>query len=1011
VPASVTASVTTTVSESASAVVAALVLRTIGAYDRSAMAHRGAASVARAGRAARVRGSVALCLVLGACEPLPALDEHLCGNAVIAPAQGEACDTFAPEGLTCGGPGQVGACRYLCDVKDPKCPPGQRCGTDGICREHSGIFEEPVLRGSGVDELAIADLDADGRLDLMATTDREVQLLFGAGSTEEQADLRQALDPLFLPVTVARSDETDPGAELLVPRWGFVSLRTDGSGSNRQLTPAELPALRGPEVLKEVMLLSGDCPVQMKQDDLLLFASGTGLPIPGLEGPINALLAANGWKFVAIGTTLGPPSKLAGPIVTDRFGAAAQPGTSCRQVALAYKDLSEVEVFTPFTSSGANQCPFLSPSCPPEMRRRVAVGAPVGRGPFAVRANADDYLDLLVQIDLPPGSDGQPRYELRVAYGVADGSFHSDLQTLPASNGDDTFSVIDGLLNSDQKMLAAGDLDGNGTLDFVTHRGIMLDGQTTVAALNAGSPWTEAVIADLNANAIPDVLAVDDTNSQAFFFNGMGGGILSSFTIETQAPLSQLRAGDFDGDTLGDVVAVANGVRRDSAQSSVNEVSILFGQPAGPPKTPLVVGYSYREPRLSTGLLASDMMFGLGGARDGASDIMASSAGPSGAPLMSTFIGRGDREIRSPLALVDVTGSTLLDMSFDAYVPRRVVAGHFKPDDPTDPAAPARPGSTSWRTAAVSIHATRQTAGLDFRLWLLPELGSEPDLASIALVPEPIQTEATTVAVAVWELGMFAALDLDGDARDELVAVAPLAADGKRSAYRIGDYDEASGAWQWWPQEDVGLVDVPLFRNAGPTVPCRDPFGFPDDWNSCPADSSVNVQFDDLATSALDLPDVNGRMLTCQVHAGTPALDDLVVLSRPAFERDDPEAPNVKGELRVYLNDGNLSLSTEGFRKVGGLDALKLYDVACLQADTDPQQEIVVLTNGGLYRVDFDTLTVTELTPWLPPEHPYRRMVAGDVDGDGLDDLALGSPDQTVVLRALPVLPDPERSP
>ncbi len=69
------------------------------------------------------------------CE-LEELGRDVCGNQIIE--AGEDCDGAAVESLACNA-----ACRVECGA-DSKCPAGWGCGTDGLCRQPSGVLEARV---------------------------------------------------------------------------------------------------------------------------------------------------------------------------------------------------------------------------------------------------------------------------------------------------------------------------------------------------------------------------------------------------------------------------------------------------------------------------------------------------------------------------------------------------------------------------------------------------------------------------------------------------------------------------------------------------------------------------------------------------------------------------------------------------------------------------------------------------------------------------------------------------
>lgn len=89
----------------------------------------------------------------------------MCGNGVVD-SRTEDCDSF---GATCAR--RAPACRLTCDRTADGggvCPTGAGCGTDGICRQPTGLLgnaSNPV--SAGATTLLTGDFDDDGRTDLV----------------------------------------------------------------------------------------------------------------------------------------------------------------------------------------------------------------------------------------------------------------------------------------------------------------------------------------------------------------------------------------------------------------------------------------------------------------------------------------------------------------------------------------------------------------------------------------------------------------------------------------------------------------------------------------------------------------------------------------------------------------------------------------------------------------------------------------------------------------------------
>lgn len=122
-------------------------------------------------RPRRALSYAALLYFAGSCAELPEVEPNVCGNQVFEPSAGEDCDGAPPlgyEGATCGALETAAACRFTCATpSDPGggvCPGGWGCGTDGICRKAVGTFSIEQLPG---DAQVAGDLDGDGLSDLI----------------------------------------------------------------------------------------------------------------------------------------------------------------------------------------------------------------------------------------------------------------------------------------------------------------------------------------------------------------------------------------------------------------------------------------------------------------------------------------------------------------------------------------------------------------------------------------------------------------------------------------------------------------------------------------------------------------------------------------------------------------------------------------------------------------------------------------------------------------------------
>lgn len=187
--------------------------------------------------AALVAGlALAAATLTGACLTLDDISENVCGNRVLDP--GEDCDTTketVANGYkgTCTAAGSANECRFpvACDLREPgcspqcaadvegcvaQCPSGFRAGLDGICRRPSGVFADPPtpVPFAGI-EPYIVDLDGDGEKDLMVDgQDREHLAFMQAGNVRGTTEIRKRLNAS---VSVGRLTQNSPTPDIVIP--------------------------------------------------------------------------------------------------------------------------------------------------------------------------------------------------------------------------------------------------------------------------------------------------------------------------------------------------------------------------------------------------------------------------------------------------------------------------------------------------------------------------------------------------------------------------------------------------------------------------------------------------------------------------------------------------------------------------------------------------------------------------------------------------------------------------
>ncbi|MEP7119533.1 MAG: VCBS repeat-containing protein [Byssovorax sp.] len=697
-------------------------------------------------RGRRVGALIALlgiCTVPPSCADFASVASNLCGNSVIDAS--EDCDTHPTEpGTECAAAGTPNACRFVCsgpETTGAVCPIGWGCGQDGICRWPSGRFAplDDFVPFASPHDLSVVDFNGDGVPDVLLLGDDDavgltpVRIVFTAnGSTPREV--------LALPTNVAATAVGDVNhdgtSELAFANLDGVSL-FDGRADNRSpFSPYPMLVPPAGTLLRVVPM---DVIAAEPGDEIVLLTNRKK------EGAV--LVRPEGKLPEAVLTLLpGAEKDLAWPIV---WGPLDE-GAPCHQIVIPYRGASEVLHFTPCRVAGGSVewnvgGSLQSIALPP--------GARLDRGVLLVDLDLDQHLDLLV---------GASEHAF-VAWGIGDGTFSSAKSNgelgkagpyaLPAEAGGDTAFP-----------LAAADLNADGIIDFVVPGGIVISGPSgyVTTQINAGSPWTQAVIADLNADGLPDVAAGSSVAIDIEFFGNAGGGVFNPASVATDGPTDNFVVGDFDGDLVTDLAFAQNldhsGVRQDAP-------SIAFGAAKGPPSGPVIVAALGEVEQLASARFPSVT------GTDGIADLVAVSRDLTQATdLMFAFRGEGSRSLRASLPL---GGST------DPALAVAMAIGRFGDSTPDLAALGASP-----TTGALRLWCIEGTEQIDFT-HLLPS----PPLSPL------FHSNAPGSTVSFRYNAYLAAGDLTGDGVAEVVLVAPYgpAADG--AALVIADYNAASSTF------------------------------------------------------------------------------------------------------------------------------------------------------------------------------------------------------------------------
>ena len=482
-----------------------------------------------------MRRAVLLGLVASGCWAFPDPQRDTCGNLIIE--AGEDCD--GDDEKTCR------ACHLVCapGSSDDGCPADRICGSDGLCRAPSGLFEAEPLRiaHDGARWLDAADLDGDRKDEIVVQLDHAVVEAIHVDMTVESLALARGLGRASL-----GDLDGDRRAELLLAQvdddgapLGISLVREAvGMDGQRVAQPAVLPTLRTED---ELARLLAPAPVR----DRVLELVGPDVTRAWSSGAPESIALDPPMPIDAL--PLGTAIAVAQlhdleDVCTDARGGFPRP-----EVALGSQHASHVRVVSTCGGTTSFELAFL-----PDVQ--LATGETLGSaGTFFADANADLRPDLVTQTTAGA---------IVVAYGVGDGSFHSD-STVPAQDGDGRFAAAPLLAGDAGELLAVADVDGDAALELVTS--VAFVGEPEGCGLECAHVWEEtmsaALIVDVDDDGTADVVGVHDEDL-AIRLGKLEDGALAltpKHDVELDGPGTALAVGDFNRDTVADVALLEEG--------------------------------------------------------------------------------------------------------------------------------------------------------------------------------------------------------------------------------------------------------------------------------------------------------------------------------------------------------------------------------------------------------------------------------------------------------------------
>ncbi len=906
------------------------------------------------------------------CSELPAIPATGCGNRLVEPAS-EDCDGSAEPTARCAGPGEAHACRYVCRDAGGNgfsCPVGYACGADGVCRTPSGSFQQAgrsvevasaSLQVGDFDDNKQAEVLALGTSDLIGRAPAQV-VFFGEGL--ERATT-QAIPGLLGNPAVGRFADSPyagiafgslPGLAMLIGR------------RDRQFFPRSYPSFQSPPGVTATRIYAPDLlPPSLDTNGNLFHLGDEPILFVTLDGNHLLLSISVGADDKALAALPRGPDELEGDLVWGKF----QESLHCPSLVFPFKNATELLVVTPCESDGKGGVRLVASPAQPQVLP-LPPGLQLRTRPVVADVDQDGHLDLL----LGAASEAQPgRGASWISYGDGAGGFHTQpggvgpggffLFTLPETQVSDGCGVVvDPKEIKEPELaeflkgkalvpapLAVAELDGDGKPDLVmpygicTSRDLLVPGGPPHYRLVAGplgGVWTEALTMDLNGDGRLDVVGAPEVSRALDLFLGSSQGLFNAVTIPLNGSPGLLAAGDFDGDGSTDVTFRERGVQGTSNVGAATGDALTVLF-TSPGQVPTQIG---RVGRFEQILHLASGSTPDGIAIDGISDIGVISGSTTAAEPTPSSPSVSLFYGSSDRALRSPLAlqANLTENSNDIALPVLFVPGLFTQNTPASQQDifAVSSGSAATQEASLSCPGDdNPRPGRELRLWLV-DLGGDAKVQG--LYPSaPLDLGGVGVLdIDCPDRGQLTAGDLDGDGFDEVLFAVPTV--GGQSKVFVGRTRGAAASPEILPPLPLALELAPGGR---PLILDVDGDG--------KRDALLLVQ-----------------------QGGAPQLAVLWGKGDGAFE----EAPAL------------LALPEQSVR---GLCEVKA---------ADGRREPLLLGDAGLFRLGASRqLAATPVEQFTSEQRGGLALACGDLDGDGVDDVAISSGSLLRVFRGLPVRP------
>ena len=963
-------------------------------------------------------------VVVVSCTSLPSdVRAGKCGDGVLGTPEKltKYCDTF-PKTLPnatntiCIPAGQPGECHYACARQEPEtrgsmhavvspssattvplCPPEAGCGADSVCRVASGAYEAEVVSPSLADKLYVGDFDADTISDVVERSRVEMKVHYGD------------VDRRFAQTFSIRAPDVYPNVDTFAGQTqsdlGFVA----SSGvaiwkgqTDQTLFPTAFSTFDEHTKVKLVPLTF----LTPGLDKVFIFGDDPAIPFaaqtPGY--PTGFQL-----DVIDLGDSAPPPplyvlptgavDAFAGDPIAAAFREDVLPIVSpCDEIVMAFTGDKAVHVLSPCRTDAFNRAipnfAFVrgTYTADPAYQPPSDVNLPSGltvtkRGMRVGDADGDGHLDLVINC---ANSAKEP--VAVIAYGAGDGTFNSKrLPPGPPPPRDNQGSVLPQI---NLEVLAFGLITADRETDFVFPSKIVLnapgpsDGGMPDGGADAGSVsqiqdvtffapnvlWTEAQLQDINRDGTLDVIAASARSIDVYL--GSPRPLLDHFPFAVAGAATNLGFGDLDGDSILDI---AYKVQGDPFTMSEDSLGILFGKPQGAPEAPVVVA---RLPKIEQVVVST-----LGGGFSQLHQTLASvglvargrpgrTAGMPGlgGEFLSVLEGSTDREIQAPfLFRTSAPGG--------AVVPITVAGGIF---------TQTRLAASPKDLAAIVVEGVPNAAqSIDFNVKVYTAAATGPAaFRQFPAIESPsLEALSATSQAFDWNQASLATINLDaspaGSADGVVILVPPNPLANNKQQGRLLVLQIRNGAW-------ATLVDTLLGSNVSARAAA---------WQLNVTDVNRDGHDD-----VIVLSDGNGDKKDASqinVYWGQSGPTDKPIdvtksalIPSPKFPLPSDAPLSNPGNMTSFttiIADGSASPQIFGLTEALGVYAARRNGLEFIVTDAQ-------VTGLSAPVFGFDGGAANNLFAG------GKAIVAGDFDGDGIDDVAIVASKRLQFFHGVPVI-------